>query len=98
MSINQRLRKSALNYWAINDMHLNLKKEIMALANSPEWQHNQTLVGLLETRANLDEAIAHLIKIETSIPENTAEFDKKLLETKISLSKLLVAPEPQARL
>ena len=99
MNINQVvLKRSALVYWSINDMQLELKQQIMQLANSPEWQHNKTLLGLLETRANLDEAIAHLITLENGTLGGVVEFEEKLSETKTSLSKLSVQLQPQKHL
>ena len=86
---SKRLRDSAICYWSVNDMDLSLKKQIMQRVHSPEWEHNQTLLRLLETRRNLDEAIADLISIGSIDSAETVEFEKKLLETRVNLSKTL---------
>ncbi len=86
---SKRLRESAILYWSVNDMDLSLKKQIMQKVHSPEWEHNQTLLRLLETRRNLDEAIADLISVGNLGSGATVEFEKKLIETEVSLSRTL---------
>ena len=48
-------------------MCLELKKTIMRLVNSPEWEYHKELVQLLEQRSQLDNEIAKLISNENLV-------------------------------
>ena len=80
--MDSQLRQSAILYWSVNDMDLSLKKQIMKLVNSPEWEYNQALIILIETRMKLDAAISSLILLESQTPEATVVFYQSIQDAK----------------